>query len=215
MGLGYINGGHFLNIKKLKWMVGVIGLSSVNALAGVPSSDVKVTGEIASSRCEIIAPNNGVYDFGKIKLPTGSDNPVSLPDMTQSWRVKCDNATYLEVIPQDNRNRAANGISTPYFSLGGNGVHTLGNYRLGVSNAQIDRAVAMSQTAGQAQSRSGVMPLIPGMRTRWLMPENVMRAGRVFSLDITVSPRLTIPQGAVTEAVSLDGSVTLDFIFGI
>lgn len=70
-------------------------------------------------------------------------------------------------------------------------------------------------------SQAAITPLVSGMRTRWLVSDNVSQltrlapAGKIYSLDITVSPQLTIPKNAATEAVSLDGSVTLDFTFGL
>lgn len=202
-------------------MLGATTLLSASCLAGMPSSDIKVVGEIASSRCEIVAPNNGVYDFGKIRLPSGSNGMITLPAITQSWRVRCDSAAYLEIIPEDNRVGASGNMAGGYFSFGGHGTQTLGKYRLGISNSQVDRAAVRSRTAGQPRSHADITPLVPGMRTRWLIPDNLPQltrlapAGKVFSLDITVSPQLTIPKNAVTEAVSLDGSVTLDFAFGI
>lgn len=197
-------------------------LLSAGVLAGMPSGEVKVIGQIESPRCEIVAPNNGVYDFGRIKRPRGSNNTFNLPAITQSWRVRCDSAAYLGITPQDNRFRPVGNAAASYFSLGVNGPRTLGIYRLGVSNARIDRAAVVPQTSGQPISRAGVAgitPLIPGIRTSWLLPKNVTRArtlaGRLFSVDITIFPRLTLPENAATEAMSLDGSATLDFTFGI
>lgn len=196
-------------------------LLSTGCLAGLPSTEIKVTGEIEPSRCEIIAPNNGVYDFGKIRWSSGLNGPMVLPAMTQSWRVRCGSAAYLDIIPEDNRAWAGGNMGRAYFSLGRRGSQTLGKYSLGISNSRIDRVAVRSRTAGQSTSQAGISLLVPGERTRWLVPDSVSQlsrlapAGRVFSLDITVSPQLTIPENAAAEAVSLDGSVTLDFAFGI
>lgn len=201
-------------------MVGATSLLSVGCLAAMPSGEVKVIGEIASPRCEIIAPNSGVYDFGRISRSSGTQGWINLPVITQSWRVKCSSAAYMDIIPQDNRFRPGADMGAAYFSLGGNGTRTLGRYLLGVSNARIDQMAVIPQTSGQPTSRSGITTLVPGVRTRWLVPENnVTRAGssagRLFSVDITVSPRLTLPDNEAVEAMSLDGSATLDFTFGI
>ncbi|WP_431224736.1 hypothetical protein ACQ86O_07690 [Serratia sp. L9] len=202
----------------LKKIAGATMLLSASCLAGMSPGEVKVVGEIILPRCEVIAPNNGVYDFGKIKLP---ENSNSLPALTQSWRVKCDSAAYMDIIPEDNRSQSTGNHGAGYFSLGGGrGSQSMGNYRLGISNARIDRTAVVPQTAGRPMARAGIMSLLPGKRTRWEMPANVMmragpQAGRIFSLDITVYPQLTLPENAATEAMSLDGSATLDFTFGI
>lgn len=200
-------------------------LSTGCLAAGLPSTDIKVTGEIEPSRCEIIAPNNGVYDFGKIRWSNRFTNrfngPLILPAMTQSWRVRCGSAAYLDITPEDNRAWAGDNMGGAYFSLGRSGTQMLGKYRLGISNSRIDRTVVRSRVAGQPMPQTGISLLVPGERTRWLVPDSVSQvarlapAGRVFSLDITVSPQLTIPENAAAEAASLDGSVTLDFTFGI
>ncbi|WP_411754907.1 hypothetical protein [Serratia sp. (in: enterobacteria)] len=215
------NGGGPLNIQVLKWMMRSTVLLSTGCLAGLPSVEIKVAGEIEPSRCEIIAPNNGVYDFGKIRWPSRLNGPMTLPAMTQSWRVRCGSAAYLDIIPEDNRAWAGGNMGGAYFSLGRRDSQTLGKYMLGISNSRVDRVAVRSKTVGQPMSQAGISSLLPGKRTRWLIPDNVSQitrlapAGRVFSLDITVSPQLTIPENVATEAVSLDGSVTLDFAFGI
>ncbi|MEB7883685.1 hypothetical protein [Serratia fonticola] len=163
-----------------------------------------------------------MYDFGRIRWPSGLTGPLILPAITQSWRVRCGSAAYLEIIPEDNRANIGGNMGMTYFGLGGRGTQSLGRYRLGISNSQVDRARVRSLTAGQPLSQADITPLAPGKRTRWLIPSNdaspmarLAPAGKVFSLDITVSPQLTIPENDVAEAVSLDGSVTLDFAFGI
>ncbi|EPM1538071.1 hypothetical protein [Serratia ureilytica] len=178
------------------------------------SGELTVAGKMAASRCEVIAPNGGTYDFGKLTTDQSTAGVVPAP-MTQTWQVRCDGATYLAVEPEDNRAGTASRADAAHFGLGGDAARPLGYYRLTLSKAQIDRAPAVAYTAGQALSQAGGMSLMSGVRTQWQMPDNTARAGRQFAVDITVAPWLTQQSASLSDVVKLDGSVTMNFIFGL
>lgn len=185
------------------------------AVASSYLADVKVSGKIASSRCEVIAPNNGLYDLGRIKTLDKVSGPVALPPVTRTWRVKCDHPTTLSVIPEDNRVTAARGIGNTHFTFGNDGETSLGYFKLGISRAQIDNRQVMLKTAGQSISNGASTPLLPGIRTQWITKDEIVQAGNVFDVDITVFPWLNPRAKMVKNQLKVDGSVTLNFVFGL
>lgn len=196
-------------------LAGAWVLLSTGGLAAGLSGEVTVVGNVTAARCEVIAPNDGIYDLGRIAVAEKAAGPMALPPVTRTWRVQCDNPTYLAVVPQDNRAGAARGAGSAEFGLGDERGKALGYFRLGVSRVLIDQAAVAAQTLGQPMSGAGITPLLAGTRTRWLMSDNTARAGQTFAADITVFPWLTMPERAVTDRVVFDGSVTLNFIFGL
>jgi hypothetical protein len=198
-------------------MAAASALLSGGALAAGMSGELRVTGTLAPSRCEIMAPNGGVYDFGRIAVAPGRADAQdrALAPMTQTWQIRCDGATYLAVEPEDNRVGTASREGAAHFGLGGKLARPLGYYRLTLSQPRIDSAPAAAYTAGVPRAAAGGMPLMPGARTQWRTPDNAARSGQQFAADITVSPWLAHQSGPVSEGEILDGSVTLNFIFGL
>nr|MDA5512867.1 fimbrial assembly protein [Yersinia intermedia] len=69
-----------------------------------------------------------------------------------------------------------------------------------------------------AQAFTLTANLTTGLRTGWSPAANTQSTGKVFTADITVSPVLvgTITMGEpITEDVEIDGSMTMNFAFGI
>lgn len=56
--------------------------------------------------------------------------------------------------------------------------------------------------------------LISGERTDWLLADATRAAGQTYTMDISVTPVLDANILAV-DKVGLDGSVTLNFVFGL
>ncbi|ASC79837.1 fimbrial assembly protein, partial [Serratia marcescens] len=56
--------------------------------------------------------------------------------------------------------------------------------------------------------------LISGERTDWLLADSTRAVGQTYTMDISVTPVLAadIP---TADKVELDGSVTLNFVFGL
>lgn len=178
--------------------------------AWASSGEITVSGNMAPSRCEVIAPDNGVYDLGLISAREYSAGPIALPSVTRTWRVKCDKPTTLAVIPEDNRADSVHGIGNKHFGFGGDGEASLGYFELGISRVQTDQRAVMLQTAG-----GGISSMLPGIRSQWVTQDNIPQAGTIFDVDITVFPWLTPRTRMITDQAKFDGSVTLNFIFGL
>ncbi|BEM64674.1 hypothetical protein ACUNFK_24220 [Serratia sp. IR-2025] len=195
-------------------IVGAAVWGATGVMAALPSAELRVTGKMAAPRCEVIVPEQGRYDLGKISAHSQTATPIALPPVTQTWRIRCDEATHLAVIPVDNR-RGMTGVGAgAYFGLG-YGEQSLGYYQLGVGAVRIDLADATAYTAGQPAMKGGLIPLVPGVRTSWQLPDTRLRSGRQFSMDITVFPWLTDGGSALAGGEKLEGAATLDFIFGL
>lgn len=196
-----------------KAMAGLIILWLPWGATGGMNADITVTGDISASTCEIIAPNNGTYNFGKISATSGKSE-VLMP-ITQTWRVRCTGDTLLSIEPQDNRVGTASRNGAAYFGLGGDDAQPLGYYRLKLSQAKIGNQEAVAYTSGQAFSRNGDTYLMSGVRTQWLMPDRTTRMDKIYSIDITVSPWLEQDKLPLAEGGVLNGSVTLNFFYGL
>ncbi|HGM5574382.1 TPA: DUF1120 domain-containing protein [Serratia marcescens] len=202
-------------IRLISCMV-VLFAAAVSA-AGMPNGELQVTGKMAAPRCEMIVPNNGVYDLGKIDGRALAAGETALPPQTLTWQVRCDRAVPLAVVPQDNRAsmaRAARGSREVFFSLG-SAARPLGYYRLSAGQARIDRAAVALQTVGEPMARSGRVPLLPGVRTFAVLPARGAAMGQWHSIDITVSPVLGTVDAAAVSGEPIDGSATLEFMFAI
>lgn len=197
----------------IKRLTGLSILLSASGIAGEPSAEMTVSGVFANSRCEVIAPNNGVYDLGTISVPASTVEPRALPALTRAWRIQCDQPTTLAVIPEDNRAASANGNG--HFGFGEDPHTSLGYFQLGISRAQTDQRAVMLHTEGQPISGGAVTPLLAGMRSQWVTKDNVVKPGNSFDVDITVYPWLNPQKRRVMDQVKLDGSVTLNFVFGL
>jgi hypothetical protein len=198
----------------------VTGLLLAGHLAAAPVSELRVIGEVRQPGCVVIPPNGGSYDFGTIPRVSASNGEIiALPSMTLTWQVRCDDAAYLAVTPMDNRMMTVSSRAETHFGLGATseGV-ALGYFQLGVTNAQVDGSRAMLKTPhGEALSsqRSAAL-LATGKRVEWGMVNDVRRgAAKDYAMDITVTPFLAPGNIDSTSPAELDGSVTLNFDFGI
>jgi len=183
-------------------------------LIAAPSAELKVSGKIKHVGCSVIASNNGVYDYGSV--PGNAADEQRLPTLKQTWQVRCESDAYLAIIPTDNRaaSRSAQDLHRFGLSTMADG-RPVGYFLLGLTHATVNGAPAAlrSRTAASAPPGSEVA-LIAGERSDWLLADATRAAGRTYTMDISVTPVLAanIP---VTDKVELDGSVTLNFVFGL
>ena len=114
----------------------LIGLSVLSSLvlgmaaahAAPPTAELKVKGKLGVPICNITAPDNGVYDLGRISAVQVKPGTTitSLPTMSKTWIVNCDSPTYLSYRAIDNRTATS---STINYGLGFiNGTGKIGYY---------------------------------------------------------------------------------------
>lgn len=202
-----------------KWLITgpfVLMMLFSGQLQAVPSAELKVSGKITYSGCSVIAGNNGVYDYGNVGNYGATDKARILPTLKQTWQVRCDGDTSLAVVPTDNRAATRSVVDPRHFGLGNVvGGQSIGYFLLGLSHASVNGQRAALQARGPASVLPGTeIALVSGERTDWVFPDNRRAQGRVYVMDISVMPVLAadIP---VTDKTVLDGSVTLNFIFGL
>jgi len=197
---------------------GVAGLLLAGHLAAAPTSELRVTGEVQHPGCVVISPKGGSYDFGALERESAAKGEVvALPAMTQAWRVRCDGAAYLAVTPMDNRMMTVSTPAETHFGLGTTSEGAaLGYFQLGVTNARVDGSRAMLKTAhGEVLSSQGKALLSTGKRVEWRMVNDVRRGAKDYAMDITVTPYLALGNIDPASSAELDGSVTLNFDFGL
>lgn len=210
-----------------KQLINIIVLSALiftinTANANAPTSKLKVIGTLTVPSCTVIAPNDGVYDIGKLSssLVKAGIVMTSLTSMTKTWTVNCDADTYLNFIPIDNRAASASIVSPAAFGLGYvNGTGKIGYYTARMKNAIVDgKASSVFTTNNSSFTAAYTTDLINGMRTGWSFANNLQSTGKVFTADIVVVPVLagtTTMRGPLTDDAKIDGSLTMNFAFGI
>ena len=196
--------------------------------AAAPTPELKVTGKIASPTCTVSSPDNGVYDFGKIPAAKFGYGWEGLDYLEKSWVISCDSKTYLTFTTTDNRADSmapiTQGMVDDSYGLGFiNGTGKIGYFRATVptGSSTVD-GVAVKPCQGNIGSSCAVVPGILNIRKNtvmsWATADNVLKAGQVFQANIRVSPVLGhsgITNGPITENTKLDGSMTLNFAYGI
>ncbi|CNI37502.1 beta-fimbriae major subunit [Yersinia massiliensis] len=205
----------------------VLGMTTVHAAP--PTAELKVKGKLGVPTCNIIAPDGGIYDLGKIsatKVKSGA-TVTALTPMTKNWSVSCDSQTYLSLTTFDNRHASASDSSSANnYGLGLiNGSGKIGYYTLVMSNPIVDGvkttifSLSSTGTMGSADLTSLTLAAIAGHQRSWSVPgTTTQKAGRVFSADLTINPTLagtTTMNGPITEDTNIDGSTTINFAFSI
>lgn len=205
-------------MKKRLLQTGALGLWVLfsGQLIAAPSAELKIAGKIKHSGCSVIASNNGVYDYGSVPGNAADDQTQMLPTLKQAWQVRCESEAYLAIIPTDNRAASRSAQDLRRFGLGNTADgRPVGYFLLGVAQSTVNGAPAALRSHTAASARPGSeVALISGERSDWLLADATRAAGHIYTMDISVTPVLTanIP---VTDKVELDGSVTLNFVFGL
>ena len=217
--------------------IGILMMSvsvTPSVLADSPSITFAVTGNIIPSSCDITAPQGGDYNFGDISHTLINSTDTKLAAKTQTWNISCDGSTFLMVSSQDNKNSSVTNTAYNAFGLGLNGdVGKVGYYTAEMSNLIVDGEPA--QAGGYTNYSSSFysiddpsdrtfftydslfFPSTNGLWIAWAKGRDTLLAGKNFSADITVEPVLARATsfGEVTTDVSLEGSMTMNFSFGI
>ncbi|HEC1652532.1 TPA: DUF1120 domain-containing protein [Yersinia enterocolitica] len=210
-----------------KQLIGLTVLSSLVlgmavAHAAPPTAELKVTGTLTVPSCTVASPDEGVYDFGKLSSSLVKSGTATTPltPMTKTWTVTCDADTYLNFTPVDNRAASASAVATTNFGLGNvNTTGKIGYYTALIKNGTVDgKASNLFSSATSTFAAATTASLTTGQHTGWSSAANTQSTGKVFVADITVSPMLagtTTMGGPITDDAELDGSMTMNFAFGI
>lgn len=185
-------------------------------LIAAPSAEIKVSGKIKYSGCSVIAGNNGVYDYGAVLGIASGGGKQLLPTLRQTWQIRCEGDAYLALIPTDNRAASRSEPALHYFGLGNTPEGLpIGYFMLGLAQSSVNGAPALLRSRSSTTALpSAAVSLRSGERTEWLQPDATRAAGRIYTMDISVTPVLTATT-PVTDKAALDGSVTLSFVFGL
>jgi hypothetical protein len=206
--------------------ISAVLMGAAAAHAAAPTNDLAVKGTIGAPTCTVASTNNGLYDFGRIgtsQVKAGTTTNA-LPSISQPWTVSCNAATYLSFRVVDNRAASASSVADTNFGLGNvNGTGKLGYYTVTMSGGTVDGATSYtyattSKTAFTTDNTEKPIRSGSYMHGWGGQPNDTQRAGSVFGADLKVTPILagtTTMNGAVTEDTDLDGSLTLNFAFGL
>ncbi|MHA7847529.1 DUF1120 domain-containing protein [Serratia sp. D1N4] len=197
-------------------------LTMANAHADAPTAELKVIGELTVPTCTVAGPDDGIYDFGKLSAtmikPAAT---TALTPMTKTWTVTCDAETYLNFAPVDNRAASASAVATTNFGMGMvNNTGKIGYYTAQMENATVDGVASSLFTSASATfTPAATANITTGQRSGWATATaNTQKSGKIFVADITVSPVLASSatmNGPITDDTNIDGSMTLNFAYGI
>ncbi|CNG96085.1 MULTISPECIES: DUF1120 domain-containing protein [Yersinia] len=199
----------------------VLGMAAAHAAP--PTAELKVKGKLSVPTCNVIAPDGGIYDLGKISaanIKSGTTTTVLTP-IKKTWTITCDAETYLSYKHLDNRSESASHVSTSSYGLGFvNGTGKIGYYTIIMSNAKIDNATSnlVCIALDGSSPCTTTSNLVKGEVHAWANADKSLKAGKTFSADLEVSAVLagtTTMNGPINEDTQIDGSMTLNFAFGI
>jgi hypothetical protein len=197
-------------------------LAMANAQADTLTAELKVIGELTVPTCTVAGPDDGIYDFGKLSATMiKSTGTTTLNPMTKTWTVTCDADTYLSFAPLDNRAASASTVAATNFGMGVvNTTGKIGYYTAQMANATVDGvASSLFTSASSTFTPAAKVDIITGQRSGWAAATaNTQKSGKIFVADITVSPVLASSEsmnGPITDETSIDGSMTLNFAYGI
>jgi type 1 fimbria pilin len=206
---------------------------ALTATAGVASAAIDphslaVEGTISTPTCTVSSDKDGVYDYGKVNgsliPPTGT---LALSMQEQRWTVDCGTGkTFLAFQVVDNRDGTASQINSSSFGLGairGHEGSKIGYFTVTLANATLDQTAVnvLKGTKGAATGTGYTAPLLEkNISHGWTKASTsaVSAEGSVFAMDMRVNTYLANEKdrGApVVEGTPLDGSLTLNYSFGL
>ncbi|WP_447883432.1 DUF1120 domain-containing protein [Serratia fonticola] len=215
-------------MKTSLYILSVLSLSmfSVGAVqaADAPTAELKVVGKLGAPTCTVAITNDGIFDFGKIpviSVPLQSPATRGMGSKSETLTVSCDAETYMNMTPVDNRAASNPSSSNQTFGLGHiNGTGKIGTFTATVIDAKVDDVSSQLFTSASSTfTPAATADLTKGMRTGWATTAaNTQQSGKVFVATMRVVGMLyaiDIMKGRITENVPIDGSVTLNFAYGI
>ncbi len=195
-------------------------LAMANAYAAPPVAELKVIGTLTVPTCNVASGQDGVYDIGKVSATMVKPTAVTpLTALNKTWTVTCDAETYLNFKPVDNRADTASAGSTTNFGLGMvNETGKIGYYNVTMKNASVDGVdTSVFTSANTAVASAASVTVNSANRNGWSV-STAQKSGKVFVADLEVAPTLASSasmNGSITEDTDIDGSLTLNFAYGI
>ncbi|WP_439889891.1 DUF1120 domain-containing protein [Ralstonia sp. 25C] len=200
-----------------------LALAAATAHAAAPTAELKVKGTIKAPTCTVAVADDGVYDFGSIsptRIQPGTAHTALTP-ISKVWTVTCDADTYLTYTSIDNRSTSLSTAGNNNFGMGKvNGTGNIGYYQALMSNPTVNGVTtSLFGTTGTTVSpvATGALNTAAGFKHGWAVGA-AQKSGRAFGITLAVTPYLggtTTMNGAITDKVDLDGSITLNYAFGL
>ncbi len=199
----------------------IVLFTSAHAFAAAPTAELKVTGKLEVPGCTLTVEDEGAYDFGTISptmVQAGATHTMLTP-LAKTWNVACTGKTYLTYQVIDNRAASSSTVDTFNFGLGNvNETGKLGYYRVVMSKATVDEKVSsVFGTNSKAINSTPTVILNTGYTMGWSSGATLL-AGQNFAALFEVHPQLggtTTMNGPITDNAALDGSLTMNFSFGL
>ncbi len=200
-------------------------LAMTGAYAAAPTADLSVKGQLVVPVCTVAATDDGIYNIGKqsatVVKPTAN---TQLASMTKAWTITCDAETYLNFSHVDNRASSASTTHIGNFGLGNvNGSGKIGFYTVVVKNPTVDGVPSrVFSTMNNSVTSTDIVPYLSihtGNRHGWASASSIaQKSGKIFMADFEVTPTLassSAMNGPITDDTNIDGSMTLNFAYGI
>lgn len=172
--------------------------------------------------CTVSSANNGAYNIGRLSGSLLKANAnTGLNPINKIWAVTCDAETYLTFNAIDNRADTVSTLGVGHYGLGPvNGTGKIGFYKVIMKNATVDgvKTNVFSSNSSTFNALSSV-PLNTSNRAHgWASGNSVQKSGLAFTAELEVTPTLgsvTMMNGPITDHTVVDGSMSLNFSFGI
>jgi type 1 fimbria pilin len=202
--------------------VSAIVMGATAAHADAPSANLTVKGTITAPSCTVSMPAGGALDYGNISsalVKPGTETSTLIP-LGATVTVTCDAQTNLTFSAIDNRAGTASAVGATNFGLGNvNGTGKIGYYTLSLSSATVDGTPSsVFTTAGTTFTASSSAPVTLGNKQGWAASDSSLMVGKVFAAQLAATATLAGSAemgGPVSDTISLDGSTTLNFAFGL
>ncbi|WNL45000.1 DUF1120 domain-containing protein [Dyella sp. BiH032] len=214
-----------INSKKKALLAFALAIAAGAAWAEAPVTSLTVKGRLVAPSCTVNAPDDGVYQFGKISptmIKPGTTHTALVPQ-EKEWTIECDATTFMTLGAVDNVDGTASVVHNSNFGLDKvNETGKLGYYVVRMLGGKVDDADSgLFSTTGTTFINEAFVDIVHyrnGYRHGWSSAANTMKAGRKFSAVLRVSPYLggtSTMNGPITETTELNGSMTLNFAFGL
>jgi hypothetical protein len=201
-------------------------ISASAVMADAPTAELKVAGKVAVPGCTVAQSEGGTYDYGSISSTLVKPSATTaLTSQTQTWTVTCDAQTFLSFRVIDNQSASTAGNGTSQFGLGNvNSTGKVGYYTVTLGGAKVDNATAYSYAAAPGSTTvtsAATANVYNTLAHGWAATIGAgaaQKAGKVFAMDMTVTPTLASSAtmgGPITDKVPLDGSLTINYSFGL
>lgn len=204
-------------------MLALLAGTSAQA-APIAAAELKVTGTLDVPACTVVADQDGVYDYGELN-PTDiypGTAVHALAPISQQWKINCEGPTYLTFKAVDNAAASRATVAAENFGLGMvNSTGKLGFFTLTMRNPRVDGVAArVFSTNSTSVAPAATAPVRQdNYQMGWGHPSNAsQQIGKDFEVDLDVAATLagsSTMNGPITDDVSLAGSVTLNFGFGL